>query len=400
MHSMAAQSEKPITIEPPILVYNSKSLGQMLSHLARQTLIAIDTESDSYFAYQPKVCLIQISVYADPAVEDPMQVADYLVDPLRLRDLSRLGILLAQPQIEVVMHAADNDILQLQRDFGFRFSKLFDTQLAARILGWRNVGLAPLLEEHFGVISDKRMQRTDWSVRPLTPQQIAYAQMDTHYLFALRSLQLEHLAASDRLEEAQNGFSQLARLAASARTANSRSFWQMKITRSVDRSLTGVLEALWEWREQEAQRLNRPPFRVMGDETLAALASRQPATLQELSAIQGMTPHQVNRYGQAVLAAIQDGKRRPLPDLPAATIRPEMLLDKSQYACYERLRRWRTETAQRRGVAPEIVFNNDTLLQIAQVAPRSEADLGSIEDVGSWKAKTYGASVLALLGDR
>jgi ribonuclease D len=394
---MADHQTERIYTEPPHLVYNQKAFAQMLTRLRRCHLLAIDTESDSYFAYTPKVCLIQITICADPVAQDPTNVVDYLVDTLRLNDIAPLGAIFAQPHTEVVMHAADNDILLLRRDFGFHFQKIFDTQLAARILGWPGVGLAAILEERFGVISDKRMQRTNWANRPLTPQQIAYAQMDTHYLLSLRDLLIDELHVAGRLDEAQDAFSRLAQLDATEWSAPQRSFWQMKAGRSVERSNTGVLEALWELREKEAQRLNRPPFKVLSDDALVNLAAQQPTTMQELASTPGLSEAQRKRYGESILRAIRDGQARPLPPFPAPPVRPESLLDRGRLASYERLRRWRTETAQGRGVAPEIIFSNETLLEIVQRAPASEAELTVTPGVGPWKAKTYGASVLALL---
>src|SRR5215212_11540614 len=106
-------------IEDPVLVYNEKTFAQMMNHLSKQSLFALDTESDSLFRYYPRVCLIQISTFADAQHPDLNQIVDYLVDPLRLQELDALGLLLADPSIEVVMHAAENDILELQRDLHF-----------------------------------------------------------------------------------------------------------------------------------------------------------------------------------------------------------------------------------------------------------------------------------------
>lgn len=381
----------------PTLVYNAGGLSRMLSHLRGQPLIALDTESDSLYSYYPKVCLIQITTYADPGVPDPGRVVDFLVDPLRLEKLGDLGRVLADPAVEVVMHAAENDILTLQRDFHFKFTHIFDTQLAARILGWQGVGLASILETQFGLINDKRMQRTNWGVRPLTPQQIAYAQMDTHYLPELRALQIQELKSRGRWEEAQEAFQQLSSVDFDGRTPNQRSFWQMKDIRSVPREHTGVLEALWEWREGEAQRQNRPPFKVAHDQVLVRLAAAQPGDRQTLYEVEGLSNYQIERYGKAIVAAIAEGKRRPLPSLPEPTLRPEQLLDKPTLARFDALRRWRTKVAQKRGVATDIIFNNSTLLEIARRAPQSIEEFRTIPEIGPWKAKTYASDMLALL---
>ncbi len=288
-------------------------------------------------------------------------------------------------------------MLQLRRDFGLRFPNVFDTQLAARILGWERVGLGSMLEERFGVVSDKRMQRTDWAVRPLTPDQITYAQMDTHYLLALRDQLLEALADAGRLEECSEAFDQLAQFETVERSPSGRTFWQMKLTRSIDLEHTGVLEALWNWREQEAQRLNRPPFKIMGDESLVDVAVKRPTSADQLSEIARLSRQQVSRYGSIILKLVQEGAQRPLPALPRATIRPEMLLSAQDQGRFEKLRRWRSETARRRGVAPEIVFNNDTLLAIVQHHPATNAEMLEVPGIGAWKAQAYGPEIFTLL---
>lgn len=385
-------------IPSPILVQHAAGLAAMLDHLVTQPIIAVDTESDSLFSYYPKVCLIQITAYADagrPA--DPEAVIDYLVDPLRLSRLDALGPLFADPQREVVIHAAENDILLFQREFNFNFAHIFDTQLAARILGWERAGLAAILEEQFGVVTDKRMQRTNWGRRPLLPEQIVYAQMDTHYLLALRQRLVEELHARDRWEEAQEAFAELAKLDFRSRPANERNLWQMKEARDVPLSQTGVLEALWLWREAEAQRQDRPPFKIVNNRVLVELAQRQPATRDRLARIPGLGPREIERYGAALLQAIAEGKRRPLPPLPETVARPELWLDKAVLRRYDDLRRWRAETAAARGVAPDIVLTNDVLMEIAKAQPATLDELQAIARIGPWKTKTYGPALLKLV---
>ncbi|HMN30427.1 MAG TPA: ribonuclease D, partial [Caldilineaceae bacterium] len=286
--------------ENPLLVYNRKSFAGMMNHLSRQSIIALDTESDSLFRYYPKVCLIQITSFADPLVPDPRQVVDYLVDPLRCPEVKLLELILADPAIEKIIHAAENDMVTLQRSYGFTFQNIFDTQLAAWILGWPRVGLAAILEEQFGVISDKRMQRTDWGKRPLTPQQIAYAQMDTHYLPALQQVLVAELQARGRWEEAREAFSQLSRLRPDSRNDATRSFWQMKGVRDLPTSLLGPLAALWSWREAEAQRKDLPPFKILNDDVLIALAQQRPNSLAKLQETRGVSTQLASAQGAAL----------------------------------------------------------------------------------------------------
>ena len=389
-------------IAAPKLVQNARDFAEMMAHLRTQSLVAVDTESDSLYRYTPRVCLIQISTYrpgaAASAIEstDIAGIVDYLVDPLKLQTLDPLGQVLGDPAVEVILHAAENDILLLNRDFGFEITNVFDTQLAARILGRNGVGLAAMLEEEFGVISDKSMQRTDWGRRPLSPQQMTYAQLDTHYLPALRRRQIEQLITQDRLREAQEAFEFLTQIRYSEPT-ESRSFWSMKGTREVDREQTGLLEELWLWREQTAQRLERPPFKVVNDRVLIELTQNPPSSLRDLNQISGLSSLQVDRYGAEILRAVARGKERPLPELPMPAPRPETLLNRRDQRIFQSLRQWRSATSEARGVDPDIVFSNDLLLQIVERKPGTVEDLSSIPAIGGWKAETYGPSILQLL---
>ncbi len=379
------------------LVYTPKALQQLVAYLRRQPRFALDTESDSLYSYHGKVCLIQISAHDDEHAGGAPEIADFLVDPLRLADLAPLGELFADPSIEVVMHAADNDMLMLYRSYGFTFGRVFDTQLAARILGWSQVGLAALLEKHFGIVSNKRMQRTDWGKRPLTPQQIAYAQMDTHYLLPLRDLLVAELQARGRWEEAQDAFAALVAADPAARTPEERTFWQMKSVRDAPREQHGVLEALWLWREEAARLADRPPFKVINDSVLIDLVKLQPETEAALEQVPGLSDLQIRRYGDELLRTIRLGRLRPLPPLPNGEGRPEQQLDKPAQLRYDALRRWRTETARSRGVDADIVLPNSTLFAIAQSNAASLEELAQIAGLTPWKLKHYGPAILDIL---
>lgn len=381
------------------LVYSPKVLRRLVAYLRTQPRFALDTESNSLYSYYGKVCLIQVSCHAINDHTGAPEITDYLIDPLRLDTLDPLGELCADPTFEVVMHAADNDMLTLYRNHGFTFGRIFDTQLAARILGWKQVGLAALLEKHFGIVSNKRMQRTDWGKRPLTPEQIAYAQMDTHYLLQLREILVEELKAAGRWEEAQDAFTVLAALDSSMRVPEERTFWQMRAVRDVPREQHAVIEALWRWRENEARSADRPPFKVVNDAVLVDLAKRQPQTRTDLEEIPGFSSLQIRRYGAALMQAVQEGQAQPLPPLPNGDGRLEHLLDKVGQARYDALRRWRTETARKRTVDADIVLPNSILFTIAQQNPTTLDELTAMPELTTWKVKTYGQQILAVLAE-
>ncbi|MEM7125034.1 MAG: HRDC domain-containing protein [Chloroflexota bacterium] len=377
----------------PIMVSDRESFLAMMAHLKKQPRIALDTESDSLFSYYAKVCLIQISAWGTDCI------VDYLLDPLLYREIDELNTILADPNTEIIMHAAYNDILTLQREYEFTFRCIFDTQLTARILGWKRTGLASVLEEHFDVLSDKKMQRTNWGQRPLTTRQQLYAQMDTHYLFELRRLQFEQLEVKKRVEEAQEAFESLEKVNYHERPVQEKNFWQMRSAKSIPREKTGVLQALWQWREKTAQKMDRPPFKVINDAVLTEIAMATPKDQHTLRQVHGLSQYQVQRFGKSLLRTIQNSFDRPLPKLPAHRGRPQSMLDEKTMQCYEALRSWRTATAEVRGVDPDIVFSNDTLLAIAKRAPLSMTALLELTDVGPWKAKTYGPDLLQVLAN-
>src|ERR687891_1438553 len=186
----------PESLPPPAWVDKPSTFNQMVADLSAQTRIAVDTESNSLHAYREQVCLMQFTT--------PKK--DYVVDPLALEDLNPLAPLFNNSEIEKIFHAAEYDLICLRRDFGFQFFRLFDTMHAARVLGYQYVGLDNLLAEKFQVRMDKRHQKADWAERPLTPAQLDYARLDTHYLFDLRDVLESELREKERLQIALEDF--------------------------------------------------------------------------------------------------------------------------------------------------------------------------------------------------
>ena len=398
--SRSRQSAKrPAAIQPPTLVQSATEFRHFLDYVSGQPWLALDTESDSLFRYTPRVCLIQVTVPDTTQnkawSESPDDVVDFLVDPLQVNDLTGVGNILADDNSEVILHAAENDILTLQRDFGFKIRRLYDTQLGARILGRKGVGLANVLQEEFGVVSDKRMQRTDWGQRPLSSKQLTYAQIDTHYLPALRQRQISALKEDGRWEEAQDAFRMLETIR--YKEPEPRTVWQMKQIRSVDEKDLGVLQAVWDWRESASKQLDRPPFKVLGESALLALAQRRPQTQASLEDIPQLGAWQMERFGGELLAAVRKGELQAPPRRPSPARKAEALRTAAGRRQFDQLRRWRTETATARGVDPDIVFSNDTLLRIAACQPASVDDLLEIPTVSPWKAQAYGRALLSVL---
>ena len=371
-------------LPPPVLVDTPTGFDSMMAALSSQPALALDTESNSLYRYHYRVCLIQIST----------SDTDYLLDPLRLPVIEPLGDLLADRHIQKVFHAAENDILMLKRDFDFGFANIFDTMLAARILGWRQVSLAALLQMHFQVTLDKHAQLTDWGQRPLTTAQLAYARLDSHYLLDLRDLLSSSLRERKRWREAQEAFDALPGVTYVEKPFDPDGFWRMKGARELSSAELAVLRELYLWRDDQARLIDRPPFKVMGDETLMLLSRLQPEQPFELP----LNPRQIDQFGVDVFNVIARGRNAPAPTPPARPHNGNGRPDPQVQARFDRLRSWRAQRAAERQVDADIVMTNEALMAIARAAPISLDALSNVGVMGAWKLQEYGAELLDALG--
>ncbi|MGD8626871.1 MAG: HRDC domain-containing protein [Anaerolineae bacterium] len=381
------------SLQPPIWVGKAAGFRAMMAHLRGEPALAVDTESNSLYVYKEQVCLIQISVPG----------ADYLVDPMALEDISDLGTLLADPQVLKVLHGAEYDVSVLHRDFGFALENLFDTMWASRILGWPAHGLAALLKAHFGVKLNKKYQRANWGVRPLPPAQLDYARLDTHYLLPLYEIQRRELDAQDRWPQARHRFSRLVKTRWEAKGFDPEGFWRLSGARDLDGPGLGVLRELYLYREERARAENRPTFRVISNKALVSLAERRPHKWQGLEKIKGVSRRMAKRYGRGMLAAIRRGEEQPLAwqDRPrnhnGNRSRPNGRPSAADQARFQALRAWRNETAETRGVEPDIILTNQILWAVAQRNPRNQRDLARGEILARWQVDEFGDDLLAVV---
>jgi ribonuclease D len=372
----------PLT--PPRLVADASALDELARVLAAHEYVAVDTESNSLHAYRERVCLIQFST----------PEADFIVDAIALPDLGALAPVFANPDQEKILHAAENDLLCLSRDFGFAFANIFDTMTAARTMGWPQVGLAAILDTHFGVTLNKKYQRADWGRRPLTDEMLDYARLDTHFLHALREQQYQALAASGNWPEAHEEFARLARIRVEPGSdgPDPMAFWRVKGAFDLSPQRAGVLQALFAWREAQAERLDQPPFKVMGEPALLALARHAPVGVDQLQRVAGLAPSQVQRYGRDLVRVMDRGLQAPPPPRPQVDREPDDVRER-----YERLHTWRKERARARGVESDVILPRSVLRDIARRPPRTHEELARITDFGPWRRSAYGDEILTLL---
>jgi ribonuclease D len=260
------------------VIETASQFADLIEELSHAGYISIDTESNSFYAYFERVCLLQISTTEQ----------DYILDPLALKDLGPIRAILADPRIEKIFHAASNDVLGLKRDFQFKVRNLFDTAIACKLLGYKQLGLARILEQHFGVILDKKWQRYDWGKRPLKGEQLDYASLDTHYLIPLRHSLATELVSKNLWDTAKEAFERAAEQELQERAFHPEACLQIRGAQSLDPTGKRILKALYLYRDHEAQRRNKAPFRILSNETLLRLAHQPPQSIQDFTKIKGI----------------------------------------------------------------------------------------------------------------
>jgi ribonuclease D len=369
-------------LPPPVWVDQPNLLKQMITDLAGQTRVAVDTESNSLHAYREQVCLIQFST----------RKTDYVVDPLVFDDLSALGPIFSNPKIEKIFHAAEYDLICLRRDFAFDFANLFDTMHAARVLGYPFVGLDNLLAEKFQFELDKRHQKADWAARPLTPAQLDYARLDTHFLFDLRRVLEVELTENDRLQIALEDFARACHVGLPEEKVNGAAWKRFSSRKDISPRELTILSELCVSRDQIAERMNRPVFKVISDTLLIDIARNLPEKDVDLAGL-GLSPKQIRLWGDGILEAVKRGTVAPLVEREQTQRPHEAMLRRLQ-----KLKNWRKRVAEELKVESDIVLPKMYLNRLAEQPPKSLRELEAIMRESPTRFKKHGEQIYRLLG--
>jgi ribonuclease D len=370
----------------PKMVETAAELKTMVSRLVEEDVIACDLEADSLHHYREKVCLIQLATSREV----------FLVDPLALSDLSPLAPVFSSRAIRKVFHGADYDIRSLYRDFSMPVVNLFDTMIACQLLGEKEFGLAAVLRKHYGAELDKKYQKADWSKRPLGPAMIAYAAADTSYLVDLyRRLEreLKNLGRLSWVEEESEILSEVR-----AVERNGEPFFvRFKGAGKLNPRTLAILEELLRFRDEKARALDRPPFKVLANETLRLLAEKQPRHVQELQGITGLTTRLVERYGDDILLAVAAGCALPDELLPRIRRQLRPARDQVVEDRINRLKRWREMKSAALGIDAGLMLNNALLESLALGVADDARELDGIPSMRNWQKEQFGREIVGVL---
>jgi ribonuclease D len=374
-----------------------EALAEAIAALSREPLVAADTEAASFHRYHDRIFLIQLS--------SPSRTE--IIDPLAVADLSPVGRLLADPKVEKIFHDADYDLRILDRDYGFRARRLFDTRIAAQLAGEPAVGLAALLEKYAGVKLAKEHQKADWSRRPLPPAMLAYAAADTAHLPALREQLRAKLTAVGRLAWAEEEFTRLEDLrwtrggvSDGEGPGEPDAFLRVKRAKALAPRQLAALRELYQWREAQGAELDRATFRIIGNDALLAVAKALPRTPADLSGITALPPSLAARHGPELLDGVRRALALPENELPRVERAPRQARDPAVEARVERLKAARNRAAAELGLDPGVLCGRSTLEAVAraQPPPTDRAGLLRIGELRRWQIEAFGDALLAALG--
>jgi ribonuclease D len=359
-------------------------VDRFLSEISRANELALDTEGASFHRFLDRIYLLQLSTRERSAI----------IDPLPIGSPKRLGDLLQDKSVEVVFHDADYDLRLLHQDYGWHVTNIFDTRIAAQLLGIKSFGLAALLQQYFDVKLDKKHQRADWSMRPLTQDMLEYAAQDTRYLLQLKDHMQAELERRGRLHWAGEEFARLEGTRWEAEESM-EGFLRLKGARDLSRRELAVLREIANWRDTVAAKLDRATFRVMGNEVLFELARRAPRNVTELGTIKGMPKGMLERAGADIIAAILRGMEAPEAELPKFPRGQRWSKDRDFDERVARLKSVRDAAATRLELDPGVLCSRERLETVARSEAHTVQDLAAVPDLRRWQIEVMGEELIA-----
>lgn len=355
------------------------SLSRIAASLLKEKSIGVDLESDSLFHYTEKVCLLQIST----------EKKNLIIDPLAIKDLSPLAPVFSGCGIRKIFHGSDYDIRSLHRDFGLEIRSLFDTQLAARITGATETGLASLLKDHFNVDLEKKYQKKDWSKRPLSDEMLAYGVNDTCHLIPLSRILEQRLIEKERCAWFEEECDLLTRVRF-ARASEEPLFIKFKGASKLAPRKLAVLEAILKLREEMAQEKDRPPFKVLRNDQIMAIAANQPDTSITLKSL---SERQVKKMGMRILDKIEAALKIPERELPRYP-KPESKPVEPEYnRSIKLLKEWRSKKALKLDLEPSLLCTNAQIQSLVQACPKDISRLRRLDILKKWQVNLYSREI-------
>lgn len=369
-----------------ILIDNDSDLKKIARRLSREKDIAVDLESDSMYHFREKVCLLQVATKTE----------NFIIDPLKITDLSPLKPVFRNENIQKVFHGADYDIRSLFRDFQFEVHTLFDTQLASRFLGYEETGLEALLQKFFAISLNKRYQKKDWSQRPLPREMMDYAANDAIHLIPLARILEKKLREKKRLQWVKEECILLSQVRPPINN-HGPLYLNFKGASSFGPKNLAVLEALLQLRRQIAKKKDKPLFKVFQNAAIAKIARSAPRSKKRLSEIQALSNTQIDMYGNSIIAAIKKAHQIDPKNLPVYPKKRTPVIKIRDQERIKVLKDWKERKSKELGIEPALILGKSIVAAIAMGNPKTIKDLKAIKEVKSWQIKAFGKEMLSVL---
>jgi ribonuclease D len=375
------------------IIDDKQDLQALIPKLLAESTVAFDTEADSFYHYMEKLCLIQVGIPSEPDFA-------YLIDPLAMggpASLMPLEPVFTSPDIRILFHAGEYDIFLLKRFCGITINNLFDTMISAQLLGYPSVGLAALVEHHFGVVLPKDEQRSDWSRRPLTQQQLEYGATDVFYLVEMAERLEKELIEVDRLQWAQEDFATLTQREWPERSFDELGYLKIKGARSLDPIELSILRELFLLRDGRACELDRPAFKVISPRTLVDLSTKPPKDFKSLCQMKGIGEQTAHHLGEPILEAIARGQKEPHGPIPRGKSTGRKRMDRDAEQRFTLLKPWRTARSKELKLDPGVLCPNSGLEAIAIANPQQPEEIRGLEELKGWFGREFGEELVAVL---
>ncbi len=367
----------------PIRVEQTAELNSLCERWQQQAAIAIDTEFMRSTTFYPEAALFQVG--------DGQGC--YLLDPLAIDDFSAFRALMLNPQVTKVMHSCSEDLEVFQTFLQVVPKPLFDTQLAAAMVGQGfSLGYAPLVERLLGVAIPKSETRSDWLQRPLSQPQLHYAALDVAYLLVVYALILKQLKAAQRLHWVQEDCAAIVEQAEQG-TDPEQLYLKVKLAWKLNRQQLAVLKTLVAWRELQARARNVPRNRLVKERALWDMAARLPTRESQLKAIEGIPPRVIRAQAEELLEMIAQASELPEEQCPALLPPP---LTPAEGQVFKQLRGRVREIAESLQVAPEILVRKKDLEELVRSATNG-ANYQLNGSLIGWRQQVVGDELLAML---
>ncbi len=378
-------------IEKTELIEDEDGLSRFFAALKNADIVAVDIESAGFYKYYSRVNLIQVASRKHRAIIDPQKIKDFTA----FRDFCR------EAECTWIFHGGDYDISMLARDLEVFIPGMFDTRKAAEFLGMNELGLRSLTEKYFGFSLDKKLQRCDWSRRPLTPAMCEYAILDAICLVPIYDLMVKELEELDRLGWVREECDFVAAESRKAKENNHNDPYAFKIkgsSRLSARSMA-VLREVWRLRENISERIDRAPFMVLSNQALIDIARQMPRSISGLSVIKTIGREFLNRHANELQSAVRAGLEASLDDIdpPARVRNREILLTAWEGELAKSLRELRDDLANRLGIAASLLAPSHAIYDLARLRPASIGELNESEILHKWQIRLLAEDFIPLL---